>query len=188
MNDTTKARTQDRRTGATPRIYVASLADYNAGRLLGKWIDADQDDEAIHAEIQAMLALSPEPIAEEWAIHDREGFGAWCPREYESIDTVALVARWIASVGEVFGSLLYHLGDLDDAIKYMSEAYRGAWDSLLDYVENFIDDIYGHELKKLPDILRYHIDYEGIARDIELSGDIFTIEVDAKVHVFAANI
>ena len=188
MNDTTTARTQDRRTGATPRIYVASLADYNAGRLLGKWIDADQDDEAIHAEIQAMLATSCEPVAEEWAIHDHEGFGPWSPREYEGIDTVATVARWIASVGEVFGGLLNHLGNLDEAIKYMDEAYRGAWDSLLDYVENFVDDIYGHELKNLPEILRYHIDYEGIARDFELSGDIFTIELDRKVHVFDANI
>jgi len=31
----------------TPRIYVACLAAYNAGKLHGEWIDADQDAEAI---------------------------------------------------------------------------------------------------------------------------------------------
>jgi len=52
------------------RIYVASLSDYNAGRLHGAWIDATQDADEIEAEVQEMLAASPEPIAEEWAIHD----------------------------------------------------------------------------------------------------------------------
>src|ERR1700722_1252880 len=57
-----------------PRIYVASLSDYNAGRLHGEWLDAAQDPEAILAGISAMLAASPEPGAEEWAIHDYEQF------------------------------------------------------------------------------------------------------------------
>ena len=59
----------------TPRIYVASLADYNSGRLRGRWIDADQPAEAIREQIVEMLAESNEPIAEEWAIHDYENFG-----------------------------------------------------------------------------------------------------------------
>lgn len=33
-----------------PRIYVASLSDYNAGTLHGKWIDADQSAEDIQAD------------------------------------------------------------------------------------------------------------------------------------------
>ena len=32
-----------------PHIYVASLADYNAGRLVGRWIDADQDTDTTGA-------------------------------------------------------------------------------------------------------------------------------------------
>ena len=44
------------KTETTPRIYVASLADYNSGRLLGRWIDADQPVEDIHREIAEMLA------------------------------------------------------------------------------------------------------------------------------------
>ena len=39
----------------TPRIYVADLAAYNAGRLHGVWIDATQDVEAMP---MAVIAIS----------------------------------------------------------------------------------------------------------------------------------
>ena len=42
----------------TPRIYVACLAAYNAGRLHGEWIDADQQIDALWAEVNAMLNRS----------------------------------------------------------------------------------------------------------------------------------
>ena len=51
-----------------PRIYVACLAAYNNGFLHGRWIDATTPDE-IMEEVQAMLAASPIPQAEEWGIH-----------------------------------------------------------------------------------------------------------------------
>ncbi len=73
-----------------PRVYVASLSDYNAGVLHGRWIDADQDADAIHADIAQMLAESPtDKSAEEWAIHDYEGFHGITISEFEDIDTVA---------------------------------------------------------------------------------------------------
>jgi antirestriction protein len=188
MDDTKAVNSGSADRAIAPRIYVASLADYNAGRMLGRWIDAAQEPEAIHADIMAMLASSAEPIAEEWAIHADQGFGAWSPREYESIETVSAVARRIAEHGEIFGGVLDHCGDLAEAVRYMEDGYRGEWKSLQEYVENFLDDVYGHELEKLPDILRYHIDYAGIAHDFELSGDVFNIELGGTVHVFETNI
>ena len=56
------------------RIYVADLAAYNNGKLHGVWIDATQNLEDIQDQINAMLAESPEGFAEEYAIHDYEGF------------------------------------------------------------------------------------------------------------------
>ena len=46
-----------------PRIYVASLSDYNAGRLHGTWLDADVEAADLAEGVQAMLASSPEPGA-----------------------------------------------------------------------------------------------------------------------------
>ena len=42
-----------------PRIYVASLSDYNEGILHGAWIDADQELGALYEAVDAMLDSSP---------------------------------------------------------------------------------------------------------------------------------
>ena len=93
-----------------PRIYVACLAAYNQGHLHGTWIDADQDADAIHEEIQQMLAESPVPDAEEWAIHDYEGFGGLNLSEYEDIERVAEFGQLLAEHGPAFGAYAGHVG------------------------------------------------------------------------------
>lgn len=90
----------------TPRIYVACLAAYNGGTLHGCWIDAAQDVEDIWREIRQMLASSPEAGAEEWAIHDYEGFGPLRLIEFEGIENVHKLARFIDEHGEIGAALL----------------------------------------------------------------------------------
>lgn len=178
-------------TGETPWIYVASLADYNAGRLHGRWIDANQSADAIREQIAQMLAESKEPVAEEWAIHDYEYFGDLKLSEFADIDQVAEAAHQIVEHGPVFAALLSYLGGIgciDEALRYMDGAYCGEFHSLTDYAEQFIDDCYADSLKALPEFIRWHVDYEGIGRDMELGGDIFCLECEGKVHVFYANI
>lgn len=80
-----------------PRIYVASLSDYNNGHLHGCWIRAAQPPERIYDEIHQMLAASPSPSAEEWAIHDHEGFGP-LSLDAESIDAISRIAFQLAGV------------------------------------------------------------------------------------------
>ena len=55
------------------RIYVACLAAYNNGHLHGEWVEVT-DEASICEAVQAMLFRSPIEEAEEWAIHDYEGF------------------------------------------------------------------------------------------------------------------
>ncbi|TWT44351.1 Antirestriction protein (ArdA) [Phycisphaerae bacterium RAS1] len=175
----------------TPRIYVASLADYNAGYLHGRWIDADQSADEMRNEIAELLAESKQPIAEEWAIHDYDNFGSLRLSEFEDLERVAEVARLIVEHGPLFAELVNHLGDasnVEEARRYMEEAYRGAFDSLADYAADLIEDCYADILKSLPDFIRYHIDYDGIGRDLELGDDVFTVCCDGKVHVFDAQI
>ena len=87
-------------SNAAPRIYVACLASYNSGVLHGRWIDAGQDAEAIHEEIAEMLSESRELIAEEFAIHDFEGFTGYELSEHEAIAEVARIAQRIAEHGD----------------------------------------------------------------------------------------
>ena len=75
----------------SPRIYVACLAAYNAGHLHGAWIDVE-DKEAIKDAITAMLSASPIAGAEQFAIHDDDGFGGMNIGEYEPIGRIVEIA------------------------------------------------------------------------------------------------
>jgi antirestriction protein len=174
-----------------PRIYIASLADYNAGWQHGKWIDADQQIQDICREIDELLKESGQPVAEEWAIHDYQNFGDLTLSEFEDLEKVAEAARLIREYGKVFAGMAEHVGgldSLDEAKRYMEDGYRGAWDSLAHYAEQLVEDCYGDTLAAIPNFIRYHIDYAGIGRDMELGGDVFTVECEGQIHVFESNI
>jgi antirestriction protein len=175
-----------------PRIYVASLADYNAGRLHGRWIDANRGEEHIRSEIDAMLQESKELVAEDWAIHDYEGFSALRISEFAMPADIAHAAALIEEHGPLFAHLAEHFGGapsgLDEAEEYIENAYDGVFSSAGDYAHHFIGDLYADVLKQLPEFIRFAIDYDAIGRDLELGGDIFTIEIDGDVHVFAGHL
>src|SRR6185312_6441222 len=67
----------------------------NAGTLHGRWIYADEGADEIHRQIREMLSESEEEIAEEWAIHDYDGFGNVQLTEYEDVSRVAELAALI---------------------------------------------------------------------------------------------
>src|ERR1700674_2932324 len=90
------------RVNTLPRIYVASLSDYNNGILHGAWLDADSDPDDLDAAIHALLDQSPTGEAEEFAIFDFDGFEAWRPGEYESIAMVSAVAQGMSEHGPDF--------------------------------------------------------------------------------------
>lgn len=163
------------------RIYVACLAAYNNGILHGRHIDATLGESHIWEQTQAMLKASPIEDAEEWAIHDYEGFEGADVSEWESFESVAAMAEFIEEHEELGGALLAHYGgDLDDA-KTALENYCGEYESLEDYARNFIEDC-GPEI---PDSLAFYVDYKSMGRDWEMSGDIFTIEQGYnQIHIF----
>jgi antirestriction protein len=165
-----------------PRIYVACLAAYNNGYLHGAWIDAAQEPWAIYDAVRVMLAASPITDAEEWAIHDYEGFGEVRIEEYNGFDRVNELATFIAEHGEIGAALLdYYSGDLGKAREALTDRYLGAHASLADYVQELTE-----ETTAIPEALRYYVDYQAMARDAELNGDLFTVSTAWDVvHVFA---
>ena len=153
----------------TPRIYVACLAAYNAGRLHGEWIDADQDVDAVWAEIEAMLAASPEPGAEEWAIHDYEGFGPLRLSEYESIERVVAIARGIAEHGPAFAAWMDYDNSRDPTdVTAFEDAYRGEWPSLRDYAEDWAESTGLDDLAEKCGSPYIHVDIDLLERDLEI--------------------
>jgi antirestriction protein len=172
-----------------PRIYVACLSDYNGGRLHGEWIDAAVDSDELAEAVQDMLRASLELGAEEWAIHDYEGFGPLRLEEYESLETVSAVALGIAEHGPAFAHWATLIGANDrEALGRFEDAYLAHWDSLEAYAEELLEDIgvYRQIEEALPDHLQPYvtIDVEGMARDMEFGGQITTSDGDDGVYVF----
>lgn len=170
----------------TPRVYVACLASYNSGWLHGKWIDADQDAEDIRAEIAQMLKESPEPGAEEWAIHDFEGFGGLKLSEHEDMDKIAELGELIEEHPSIFGELVSYVGGLEHleyAKSLMEEGYAGEYDTLENFAEDYLEN--SGQLDSIPEDLQSYFDFEKYGKSLQYGGDIFTIVDDnERVHVF----
>jgi len=164
----------------SPRIYVSCLAAYNAGYLHGCWIDATQDEKNICKEIRQMLTVSPIGNAEEWAIHDHEGFGSIELKEYEDIASVCEKAQFVQDYGEVgLVAYKYSSGNIEEARNLVNYHYQGEWDSKLDFAVYLFEECYFHEL---PDS---YIDYEQFAYDIFID-DYFSVDSQSnKKHIFS---
>jgi antirestriction protein len=167
-----------------PRVYVACLAAYNNGRLHGEWIDADQSADELHAAVQRMLAASPEPGAEEWAIHDYEGFGELRLSEWESFERVSAIAEGIAEHGDAFSAWLSYdtSRDVTD-MQAFEDAYRGEWDSLRAYAEGFADDIGLYDAAEKSGSHYVTVDIDALERDLDI--ELYTTKSDHHtVYIF----
>jgi len=176
---TTPAITTD---NSTIRIYVACLAAYNNGVLHGAWIDAQQDADALQWAIWDMLKTSPIEGAEEWAIHDYEGFEGAPISEYTGMEEIAALAAFIGEHGALGGELIGHFcGNLNEARTAIEDSYAGEYTSLSDFAQEMTE-----ERGDIPEHLAFYIDYDAMARDMEIN-DVFTVETGfEEIHVFWA--
>jgi antirestriction protein len=165
----------------TPKIYVACLAAYNNGMLFGEWIDATQTPNKIYRDIYAMLAKSPIEGAEEFAIHDFDDFYNLRLEENSSIENVSIYAQFIEQHGALGAAVLeYTAKDVQHATEMMEHYHLGEYESAADYAQEIIE-----ETQNIPDHLAYYIDYEAMARDMELNGEVFIVKTeDNRTHLF----
>lgn len=152
----------------TPKIYVANLAAYNAGRLKGKWIEPSTDADELREQVLEAIGGNAD---NEWAIHDYDGFPNM--GEYPSLDDVATMA-------EILEEHPYHvvkaaMGFVDrddvDALKdWLDEGY-GTYESERDYVESFIADAGGVANAVSKDQLNFYFDYDAFGHDVIIDAD-----------------
>lgn len=175
-------------TSGSPRIYVACLAAYNNGRLHGKWIAADQPLEDMASEVRAMLAKSPEPGAEEWAIHDYEGFGSLRLGENERLARISAIATGISEHGQPFIAWLScdSSRDLNEP-KAFTDAYRGEWESSRAYTEAHAESAGLYRAAEKAGSPFINVDVDALQRDLEAA--TYTVHSGhGTVYIFAANV
>ena len=159
------------------QIYVACLASYNAGSLSGEWITPADTEEKLQAQIDAILKASPEPDAEEWAIHDYDNF----PNlgEYPSVADIVKVrkAQKEHGVNQINAFLKnYSVEDLE----HFEDSYSGEYDSFRDYSDQLFDELYLHDV---PEHIQSYIDYDKWEYDCKI--DTHSEEApNYKVYIF----
>lgn len=171
----------------TPRIYIVCLAAYNNGKLHGQWIDANQDPAEIRLEITAMLKASPEPGAEEWAMHDYEGFGEISLTEWPNIERVSALASLIEESGASF-TLWYQHQDAEhfsteELEEKFQEQAQGAHDSEAAFADYLLEET--GQLSELPEWSRNYFDFGRYARDLRLGGDYTFVPHHGQVYVYS---
>ena len=159
------------------QIYVACLASYNAGRLHGEFITPADTEEKLLVQIGKILKTSPEPNAEEWAIHDYNNF----PNlgEYPSVADIVKVreAQKEHGVNEINAFIKCH--SVDD-LEHFTDSYSGEYDSFREYSDQLFDELYLHDV---PEHIQSYIDYEKFER--ECSYDVTEEEApNHKVYIF----
>ena len=173
-------------TSNTPRIYAACLAAYNAGCLHGEWIDACRSAEEIYEDVQRMLAASPVSGAEEWTIHDYDGFGALRLSEWESVERVSAIAQGITEHGPAFSAWLSYDEDRDLNDQAFEDTYRGEWVSMHDYAENYAEDVGMYDAAEKTGFSYVTVDLDMLTRDLDI--ELYSVESDHHtVYIFDPN-
>lgn len=173
-----------------PRIYVACLAAYNAGHLHGTWIElSDHDLDSVHQRVRAMLASSPEPLAEEYAIHDHEGFGPCRIGEYDSLEAVHRIATGISAHGRAFAAWasIWNERDLAELDRF-EDMFVGSYESMQAYAEELLDafGIEGDPQYWAPELIAPYVEVNMAAFSRDLESQYQVVEDDYEVHVFWA--
>jgi len=166
-------------SGLRPRVWVGSLADYNAGNLHGAWFDATREPEDLELASRYLLRLSEYSDAEEWAVMDYDDFPGVRLRQYAPFEVVSRIAQGVAEHGEAFGHWAAHIGSEDlDQLDAFEDHYRGEWESFEAYIESYLEGtgFYAY-LDAIPEDMRGYVevDVQAIARD--WGGDYLVVEL-----------
>lgn len=176
----------EREQRSQPRIYVRCLAAYNDGILYGRWIDADQDSDAVHDEVTALLSASPVAGAEEYAIHDYEGFAGYPLGEYEDLGFVSRLARGIAQHGQAFAAYADWIGREDPELAHFDEYFEGTYSSAEVWAEEVANEVFEWPrcLAMIPQPLRSAVTLNLTDLALILGQTRHVAEGDGEVHVF----
>ena len=180
------------------RIWIGCVACYSNGHLTGEWfnaIDAPTEPKGFTAKLR-QAPFSHSVRHDELWVMAHEGFEGLLSGSSEFLPEIGVkVAQLIQAIEAdgldpvVVGRWVRH-EDKDvigmnwpQAREEFQDAYAGCFGDLGEYAAQTWD---GNEaLESLPDELRQNIDWDGVGRDAEFNGTIYSIETGIKeTHVF----
>ena len=158
-----------------PRAWVGCLACYNAGRLLGEWVDgleaADLDTDTLHAG----QGVTVDPLygdhAELWVM-DHEGYAGLLSGECSPTEATALASTIDTLGGDLAAYAAYagHVGEAYATVEGFRAAYRGQFGSVEEYAEEYLDG--KGDLPSADTLAGRYFNLTAFARDLVLGGDV----------------
>ena len=133
-------------------IYIACLASYNGGILQGAWVDLElcQDEEDIQEGIDWVLATSPEPGAEEWAMHDSCGLPGYLSRtEWPGLGELVAWVDGLSAVIDQDEREAYRLECEDQGQTIDEDAFSGAYCGCYSSGEEYAQEL-AEEIDSIP--------------------------------------
>jgi antirestriction protein len=134
----------------TPKIYVADLAAYNEGKLIGEWLDLseyDSGEEVMEAISDLLKGWSKEQGVkrEEYAIHDVENIPNNLYSEYmgeKTFDKIVNIQNVADEIGIPFDVIVDWMGesgyeDPQDAV----DSYQGAYKDEEDFAYEMVEEL-----------------------------------------------
>lgn len=155
-----------------PQIYIACLSAYNNGKLHGNWVTVDGDVDDLEAAIAEVIKTSPEPDAEEWAIHSFEGWHGISISENPDLEELCTWAELIVEHGAAVGAYIAWVQDLGIGLDEFQDRYCGHYDSPRDFAlkSDEVEERYQYsEMQKNYPMFANCIDWDHLANELELS-------------------
>ena len=152
------------------------LAAYNQGVHHFQWVDLEvlvEEGETLAQCIEWVLASSPAAGAEEWLFSDSSGLPSYLKGEYVSTEELMSYALALPEVDQsnwdAYRAICDYMGQAVSPESF-EESYLGDVEPA-EYVES-----YYHENGEVPDYLACYVDWEAMARDWELNGDLIAVD------------
>lgn len=160
-------------------IYVANVAKYNEGELIGEWIELPTDHDHLEECIQDVLGCD-----EEYAIHDYEA--PFDVSEYENVYALNAFVQSLSAYDSSLVEVLYEcLGDREEMMRVLSSGDYSVYydvDELSDVAMQMIDEgMYG----TVPTSLAPYIDYDKFARNLEAKGWYFSRHQKIALYIYS---
>lgn len=150
------------------KIYVANLAQYNNGNIVGDWFVLPIS----FTEISKKCHLNQNE--EEWIILDYEA--PFKIHEYDSIERLNTIAEELAGISNDHMKYLAELfdygvfSDFEEAIERIDKVHVTGFTAWKDLAEFYTEE--GGYLTGLPYFILGYIDYDGMGREFSLDPEL----------------
>jgi len=175
------------------KIYLTDLAAYNKGYLHGEWISLPMDEDELESTLSKILSSGSALCYMESGSYDKheEYFitdWEWTEyefqeiNEYEDIYKLNQMLQLLQDKSEHQLKAISFLmtegvvQDIQDAISKADDVVIHENQNMEDIAYDLMQECYQADL--LPSIIANHIDYEGIATDLEYDGAYYVVGSD----------